>query len=242
MSTSDQAYEDYQAGMKYQEIADKYGVTINTVKSWKRRHNWQRLKDAPHRQSVHPKKKSGAGAPLGNQNAVGNKGGAGQPGNHNAVTHALYAKYIPQETLDIIANMGYRSPLDILWEAITIKYAAIIRAQKIMFVADAHDDTEIIKSASLSVDPITGQRKSESKTYEVTFAADKQAAFLVAQSKAMTTLNNMIKQYEEMKPDGEAAYRIKKLKAELEPPGSAMVDDGFLDAIKASAKDVWTDD
>lgn len=94
-----------------------------------------------------------------------NKGGAGQPGNHNAVTHALYAKYIPQETLDIIANMGYRSPLDILWEAITIKYAAIIRAQKIMFVADAHDDTEIIKSASLSVDPITRQKKSESKNH-----------------------------------------------------------------------------
>lgn len=34
------AYKDYRAGMKYKEIADKYGVTINTVKSWKTRYKW----------------------------------------------------------------------------------------------------------------------------------------------------------------------------------------------------------
>jgi len=31
---------DYQAGMKYKDIAEKYGVTINTVKSWKTRYEW----------------------------------------------------------------------------------------------------------------------------------------------------------------------------------------------------------
>lgn len=36
------AYKDYLLGMKYQDIADKYCVSINTVKSWKRRLNWQR--------------------------------------------------------------------------------------------------------------------------------------------------------------------------------------------------------
>ena len=224
MSTADQAYEDYQAGMKYQEIADKYGVSINTVKSWKQRHNWQRETGAYTKPRVHTgapygnRNAAGHGAPKGNQNAIGNEGGGAPRGNQNAITHALYAKYIPQETLEIIANMGYRSPLDILWEAITIKYAAIIRAQKIMYVADASDNTEIIKSASLSIDPVTGQRKSESKTYEITLAADKQAAFLNAQSKAMTALNQMIKQYEDMKPDGEAAYRIAKLKSEIGKP------------------------
>lgn len=224
MSTADQAYEDYQAGMKYQEIADKYGVTINTVKSWKQRRNWRRETGAHTKRRVHTgapygnSNAAGHGAPRGNQNAIGNEGGGAPRGNQNAVTHALYAKYIPPETLEIIANMGYRSPLDILWEAITIKYAAIIRAQKIMYVADASDSTEILKTASLSVDPVTGQKKSESRTYEITLAADKQAAFLTAQSKAMATLSNMIKQYEDMKPDGEAAYRIAKLKSEIGKP------------------------
>ena len=36
----DLAYIDYCKGMKYKEIAEKYGVTINTVKSWKTRYKW----------------------------------------------------------------------------------------------------------------------------------------------------------------------------------------------------------
>ena len=33
---------DYIHGMKYKEIAEKYCVSVNTVKSWKRRYNWNR--------------------------------------------------------------------------------------------------------------------------------------------------------------------------------------------------------
>lgn len=34
------------AGMKYKDIAEKYGTTINTVKSWKKRYSWDRKKGA----------------------------------------------------------------------------------------------------------------------------------------------------------------------------------------------------
>ena len=47
------AYQDYLKGMKYKEIAEKYGVTINTVKSWKTRYKWS--KDG--KKSVHTKTK-----------------------------------------------------------------------------------------------------------------------------------------------------------------------------------------
>lgn len=77
-----------------------------------------------------------------------------------------------------------------------------------MFVKDAEDHT-IIKSGE-SVSDSGG-----SEHWSVKSAADKQAAFLNAQSRAMSTLNNLIKQYEDMKPEGEAELRIKKLKAEL---------------------------
>lgn len=46
------AEEDYMNGMKYKEIADKYDVSINTVKSWKTRYKW--CKD---KKSVHTKNK-----------------------------------------------------------------------------------------------------------------------------------------------------------------------------------------
>ena len=38
------AESDYVAGMKYKDIAAKYGVSINTVKSWKKRYVWSRDK------------------------------------------------------------------------------------------------------------------------------------------------------------------------------------------------------
>lgn len=42
MSKQEQAEKDYLSGMKYKDIAEKYDVSINTVKSWKNRYGWQR--------------------------------------------------------------------------------------------------------------------------------------------------------------------------------------------------------
>ena len=52
MSTNiDRAELDYASGMKYKDIAKKYAVSINTVKSWKVRNKWSR-------KEVHTKSKS----------------------------------------------------------------------------------------------------------------------------------------------------------------------------------------
>lgn len=40
------AQKDYKAGMKYKDIAEKYKVSLDTVKSWKRRFSWSREKPA----------------------------------------------------------------------------------------------------------------------------------------------------------------------------------------------------
>ena len=37
----EQAFRDYQEGMKYKEIAEKYGVSLSTVKSWAARY-WKK--------------------------------------------------------------------------------------------------------------------------------------------------------------------------------------------------------
>lgn len=60
----EQAEQDYMAGMKYKDIATKYDVSLNTVKSWKGRYGWQRgsaKKNAPTKSKmVHTKAKKGA--------------------------------------------------------------------------------------------------------------------------------------------------------------------------------------
>ena len=40
------AYEDYCAGLKYKEIADKYNVKLSTIKSWATRY-WKKKKLQP---------------------------------------------------------------------------------------------------------------------------------------------------------------------------------------------------
>lgn len=49
------AEKDYNNGMKYKDIATKYGVSINTVKSWKTRY-WG--KECTPKKSMHTKKES----------------------------------------------------------------------------------------------------------------------------------------------------------------------------------------
>lgn len=50
---------DYLAGMKYKDIAAKYNVSLNTVKSWQKRYGWSRKKGAPKKaKRVHPKRAS----------------------------------------------------------------------------------------------------------------------------------------------------------------------------------------
>lgn len=49
------AENDYMLGMKYKDIAEKYNVSINTVKSWKQRYNWSRKGVHTNKESVHTK-------------------------------------------------------------------------------------------------------------------------------------------------------------------------------------------
>ncbi|WP_411829287.1 phage terminase small subunit [Paenibacillus kribbensis] len=202
------AETDYKRGMKYKDIAEKYGVSLNTVKSWKQRHSWSRKKDAPAEKGVHTKK---PGAPPGNKNAVGNRGGAPPAGNSNAVTHGLFQKYLPAETLAIMEQLQERSPLDMLWDNIMIQYTAIIRAQQIMYVRDQKDMTKTLVEEKDG--NVFGQK------WEVQQAWDKQASFLQAQSRAMSELRSSIRQYEEMcrqgKADQEQQLRLQKLKGEV---------------------------
>lgn len=171
------AYEDYKKGLKRKEIAEKYNVSINTVKSWKTRH-WNKMDI---KEGAPSKKKKGA--PLGNKNATG------PPGNKHAEKHGFFSKWLPEETQQIIGEMP-TNEIDTLWMNIQLQFAAIIRAQKLMYVHDQQDKT--IEKIEEKDGNVVGER------WEVQQAWDKQATFLSAQSRAMKTLESMIKQYNDM--------------------------------------------
>lgn len=205
----EKAKKDYMAGLKYKDICQKYDLSMNTLKSWVKRYNWADERKNKGKKGAHKKKR---GAPKGNKNAVGNRGGpGGPPGNKKAEKHGFFSKYLPEETLNILQEINEKDPLDILWENITIQYAAIVRAQKIMYVRDREDKT--IEKVGYRKGKVVGEE------WEVQQAWDKQATFLKAQSRAMSELRNMIAKYDEMLRSclatEEQKLRIEKLKAEI---------------------------
>lgn len=176
----EQVKADYLNGMKQKELIQKYSIPLNTLKSWIKRYHWSEEKKGA------PKKKK-MGAPLNNKNAVG----AGAPkGNTNAVKHGLFSKYLPKDTYDIIESMKEKTPLDLIWDAIQIQYAAIIRAQQIMYVRDKDDVTSIQTGFT--------EGKVSAETWQTQQAWDKQGDFLKAQSRAVDSLRSMVKDYLEL--------------------------------------------
>ncbi|HDF5579225.1 phage terminase small subunit [Clostridioides difficile] len=201
---ADLAHEDYLKGLKYKEIAEKHNVSLSTVKSWATRY-WKR-KGCNQPKKVATKKR---GAPIGNKNATG------PPGNKNAEKFGFFSKYLPEETRELIQEISIKDKFDILWEQITIQYAAIIRAQKIMYVKDKE---EMIKELKKHESTENGEKIE----YEFQFAWDRQASFLNAQSRAMSELRSLIKQYDEMihkdwnLATEEQKTRVEKLKCEVD--------------------------
>ena len=224
----------YLEGQKMVDIAAALDIPEGTIRSWKNRYKWNATLQKDNRNVA---KK--CGAPVGNKNAVG-----GPPGNKKAEKFGFFSKYLPPETKEIFDAVQDADPIDLLWHQIQIQYAAIVRAQRIMYVEDQEDSTKV-----------TSMESAGSEAYMVQMAWDKQASFLQAQSRAMKTLQGLFKQYDELlKSDlatEEQKARIDRLRAEIakveaenkeraggEQPG----DDGFLEALNGSAAKDWADE
>lgn len=178
-SRIEQAKAMYLQGKKLVEIANQLNLPEGTVRRWKSTHKWESERsDKNNERSVRKR-----GGQPGNHNANG------PPRNKNAEKHGLFAKYLPEETLDIVNSMTL-NPLDILWDNIQIAYAAIVRAQQIMYVRDIADKTT--EKVEVKVGKIMGEK------WEVQQAWDKQANFLKSQARAQGELRSLIKQYDEM--------------------------------------------
>lgn len=122
MKNYEQAFDDYLKGLKYKDIAKKYNVSLSAVKSWKSRYR-NDMEVATKNGKVATKKKRES------------RDGGAPKQNKNAVTHGLFAKWLPTETAEIIETIQDRTEVDMFWDSIMFQYTAIIRAQKIMFVA-----------------------------------------------------------------------------------------------------------
>jgi uncharacterized protein YjcR len=165
---------------KLKDIASDLGVSETQIRKWKNLDKWNSNVTNQSKGNVTKRKRGGQ---PGNHNATG------PPGNKNAEKFGFFSKYLPEETVSIIQEMP-TDPLDILWDQIQISYAAIIRAQQIMYVKDKNDKT--IEKVEEKDGNVIGEK------WEVQQAWDKQANFLQAQARAMSDLRGSIRQYDDL--------------------------------------------
>ena len=205
----EQAKAMYLEGEKLVEIASQLNLPEGTVRRWKCTHKWDNERSDKKNERSRKRKR---GAQPKNKNAVGNNGGAPEQ-NKNAEKFGFFSKYLPEETVSIIQEMP-TDPLDVLWDQIQIAYAAIIRAQQIMYVRDRDDKT--IEKIEEKDGNVIGER------WEVQQAWDKQGKFLQAQARAQSELRSLIKQYDELLhkrwdlASDEQKARIDVLRAKVE--------------------------
>lgn len=216
----EKAFKLYKKGLKLIDISKELNIPAGTIRRWKSTYKWD--SERSEKSSERSNKK---GAQPGNKNGKG-----GPPGNRKAETHGFFSKYLPEETFNIIQEIKQKDPIDILWDNIQIQYAAIIRAQSIMYVEDKEEMIKVLKKESY------GQAQMEE--YEFQFAWDRQATYLQAQSRAMKTLESMIKQYDELTSKGlateEQKARIAVLKSKIVESSEEKSKEGIEEFIKAT--------
>jgi uncharacterized protein YjcR len=205
----DKAFEIYSennGNIELIEIAERLGVSAGTVRGWKSKDKWEPKIKGTFQKKNTERSKNPRGAPKGSKNALGH----GAPkGNTNAIKHGLFAKYLPQEVYEIAQELSEKQPIDILWENITLTYANLLHAQRILYVQDVDDTTSVLIATTAK----------GGASYEIHTSWDKQGKALAAMARAQSELKSMIKTYDELTRSPlvteEQRLRIDNLKAQL---------------------------
>lgn len=229
MSNYRQAQTDYELGMKYKDIAAKYAVSINTVKSWKTRYHWTRSVE----KGVHTKRKKGA--PKRNQNSVGNLGG-GPVGNHKALRtgehESLYRDLLDPDEQSLY-DAAQADPLAALDQEIALM--SIRQRRMLKRLKSAEDDLnneEITELYRMRKQKQSGEYKLTK--IEKTIQKGGKLDLALRIEEAMTRIS------------GQLTKAIKErqalVAADLDLGNDDGGDDGLIDALKDAGAKAWGDD
>lgn len=178
----------------FKALAEKHDVKEGTLKSRRSREKWTRNKDATKKKKdASIKKVATRKKPRYPNGHPGNKSPENQftKRNQAAATHGLFANFIQPEQQEIIDSMQTLTIADQIWMQIEIKFSAIIRLQKIMWVNNEYDHLEKLSGQSEGVE-------GSSESYKVIYAHERYESYIRAQTRAMAEYRNLVKQYIEL--------------------------------------------
>ncbi|MDK2917285.1 MAG: hypothetical protein PWQ37_18 [Candidatus Petromonas sp.] len=246
----EEAKQDYLSGMKYKELAEKYEVSINTIKSWVKRYGWAKEKN---KKGAHKTKKRGApynnknavgnkggGAPKGNKNAVGNDGGAPE-GNLNALRHgayqSIYANMLSGEEKALYEQISATTNIDEEIKLLRLKIARLLNRERSFFY-------------DMFGNKIEKEIPEEDRINGINACMEQLRKLIEAKAKMTNDTEQLQLEKEKFdfqKYKTDVELQLKKEKLELEKikvngDDEEYVDDGFLDALKGEVNEVWDDE
>lgn len=270
MNKNESAEKDYMSGMKYKDIADKYGVSINTVKSWKKRYNWERKKGCTQNKKGCTQKKLEKKAVADEVKQVIQNTELTDKQQLFCIHYirCFNATKAYQKAYGVdyatAASIGYRllEKDGVKQEIHRLKQDRLNREflsesdvfQKYMDIAFA-DVTDFVEFGNEDVDviPDTGERKTITVSYvNIKNDADVDGTIISEVSKGKdgvkVKLADRMKALQWLTDHMDLATEKQKaeialLKAKVQTDdGEEIADDGFLDALNGTAAEDWGDE
>ena len=227
-------------GIKLIDISKALEVPVGTIRSWKKRYNWDEKSNA----TLHKRKRNVAkakGGQPGNQNAIGNHGGAAPEGNKNAVTTGEFETLLfdclePEEKQLAVAVPNDKEQL--LFQEIQLLTVRERRMLKRIENLRQADFTTVSRKSGIEKGKMTDLSEDRATLGQIQNIED---ALTRVQARKQAAIDSLHRfgvddarlEIELMKLDM-AALKLGGQETEVE-------EDGFLEALNTEAGDLWGD-
>lgn len=193
-------YKQHEGKIPLKDIAAELGKGEGTVRGWKNKDDWDGQlngtlqsdkRNAPNenteRSNVKEKEQSASSSAKPERRRSGNPNPPNQFSERNSAAwiHGLRSKFLHKEQIEIIEAFQDDTPADKIWIQLEIKFAAIIRMQKIMWVEDEHDTS---REVTMEISGVDG----DTTAYKVAFAYEKYDTYIKAFAKASAEYRNLV--------------------------------------------------
>ena len=249
---AEEARKLFDSGLKLIEISEKLGVPEGTVRSWKNRYKWE-CNVAKEKRNVAKKK----GGQPGNKNAEGH-GGTGPPGNKNAIKtgefESLFFDTLDAEEQKLIQTVQPDKEQLLLREIqlLTVRERRMLK--RIDQLRQLEEPNSVVDSEGERIPPgmsvtefssgIEKGKSTELKKYEgilgqIQSIEDALTRVQARKQKAIEMLHKF--GYDDAKLEL-ATMQLEFAMLKQDNIDENTTYDGFLDAMNATAADVWGDE
>ena len=246
----EEARKLYASGAKLIEVSQKLGIPVGTIRSWKNRYKWDNATLQKNKRNVAKKK----GGQPGNKNAEGH-GGTGPPGNKNAVRTGEFETLFfdtlePEERT--LAEMIRPDKEQLLLREIQLlavrERRMLKRIQSLRELeAQTGSEEDPVPSGMSVTEYASGIEKgkqTELRKYEgilgqIQAIEDALTRVQARQQKAIEMLHKF--GYDDAKLEL-ATMQLEFEMLKQDNQAEETTDDGFLEAMNATAQDVWGDE